>query len=206
MGEPLARCCWLPVAGLVVGFAQTDAGAPISATALPRNSRPSHQSLIGLTAASPTISTATTAHTTTMVSPRRRSAAFCFARICSTTFCRSLRAVFDLDDLAMVLSLPCSRPAGGMVRASLRSDRSQPNSGRIVLRDPPAVGVGGDAGGPTGARIVRPYPQRAVARIVQTYVVRGRPEQRRQDVAQVAGVRRAAERGPVAIGPSQGGE
>src|SRR5262245_30995979 len=50
------------------------------------------------------IPTATSTQTMTIMLPRR-SAAFCFARISSTTFWRSLRAVLDdLDDLAMDLS------------------------------------------------------------------------------------------------------
>ena len=55
--------------------------------------------MIGPMAAAATMPTATRTQTTTMIVPRRRSAAFCLARICSTTFWRSLRAV--LEDLAM---------------------------------------------------------------------------------------------------------
>ena len=41
----------------------------------------SHQFLIGRKAARPTISSATTTHTPTIMKPRRFSALFCFVRI-----------------------------------------------------------------------------------------------------------------------------
>ena len=44
------------------------------------------ESMIGPKAAAATMPTATRTHTATMIVPRRRSAAFCSARICSTTF------------------------------------------------------------------------------------------------------------------------
>src|SRR3954469_5954166 len=198
-------CCWLPVAGLVVGFTHTDAGAPISATFLPRNSRPSHQSLIGLNAARPTIRTATTAQTTTMVSPRRRSAAFCWGRICSTTFSRSLRRSFeDLDDLAMGA---CSLRAAGssvcrtvMVRAILRSERSQPNSGRVAALDPPPVGVRRDAGRPECARVGGGDQDLLTLDLVEPDVGTGPAEKGDQRLAQVGGANRAAESGPGVVG------
>src|SRR3954451_21610831 len=96
MAWPSGTCCWLPVAGLVVGLAHTVAGAPIFSSDVSRNWRRFHQFLIGRKAARPMMRTATMTHTATIGRPRRRSALFCWARICSTTAWLSLLVVLVL--------------------------------------------------------------------------------------------------------------
>jgi hypothetical protein len=70
---------------LVVTSWQTDAFAPISPRESEEKARRSYQSLIGLKAAAPTISTATRTHTPTMARPRRFSFLDCWERMESMT-------------------------------------------------------------------------------------------------------------------------
>jgi hypothetical protein len=71
---------------LVVTGWQTEAGEPMSLSGLLLNFAVRKWSRIGPVAAAATMPTATRTQAATMIVPRRRSAAFCWARICSTTF------------------------------------------------------------------------------------------------------------------------
>src|SRR5689334_22494254 len=106
------------------------------------------------------IATATTTQTVTMMPPRRRSAAFCYARISSTTLWRSLRAVFDdLDDLAIGLSsvlpdgLECGESTERQAAAEFATvpDRTPPSRARRP--PPPTPRASGDP-------LRRPRPRR----------------------------------------------
>ena len=67
----------MPVAGLVVDFRQTLAGAPISSTALLAYFAVRKWSTTGPHAAATMMATATNTQMATIACPRRRSAAFC---------------------------------------------------------------------------------------------------------------------------------